>query len=408
MPIIGSALSVRAFGGIGASGGLYSLGDSAGVEFAVDSSVGYNHTTYSWTVPAGVTSVSIVVIASGASGGAGGGGAARGSGGGGGGVSYRNGLSVTPGEVLTISVGRGGPGAMVPSDPPNQTANGSSGLYARVERGSTTLVTANGGSFGYGSSYNSVGAGGTGGSTLSGNYGGGTGGNGGTGGSSNGGGGDAGLYTGGTASLGSAVGGDGRDVFGGTTGPPTWIDGEDYGGGGAGSNQMSGSGGDGRVRIIWDNSNTRSFPSTRTARSFSADGEWIYTSGQSGPGDGSYQSPTTSYTAGEGLYNFTHGQWRNATDSSTSNPQIWMRANNTDNSTDAVAVRNALDQQQVGDIIEILDTSSGNPTPVAGKTFTITGGISKVVSGNYDNWYWDVGTEGLTNSQYFYRFTVYA
>ena len=142
MPIIGSALSVRAFGGIGASGGLYSLGDSAGVEFAVDSSVGYNHTTYSWTVPAGVTSVSIVVIASGASGGAGGGGAARGSGGGGGGVSYRNGLSVTPGEVLTISVGRGGPGAMVPSDPPNQTANGSSGLYARVERGSTTLVTA--------------------------------------------------------------------------------------------------------------------------------------------------------------------------------------------------------------------------------------------------------------------------
>ena len=114
----------------------------------------------------------------------------------------------------------------------------------------------------------------------------------------------------------------------------------------------------------------------------------------------------TSYTAGEGLYNFTHGQWRNTTDSSTSNPQIWMRASNTDNSTDAVAVRNALDLLQVGDIIEILDTSSGNPTPIAGKTFTITGGISKVVSGSYDNWYWDVGTEGLTNSQYFYRFTV--
>ena len=121
----------------------------------------------------------------------------------------------------------------------------------------------------------------------------------------------------------------------------------------------------------------------------------------------SVTAQSISYTAGEGLYNFTHGQWRNATDSTTSNPQIWMRANNTDNSTDAVAVRNALDQQQVGDIIEILDTSSGNPTPVAGKTFTITGGINKVVSGNYDNWYWDVGTEGLTNSQYFYRFTVY-
>ena len=104
--------------------------------------------------------------------------------------------------------------------------------------------------------------------TLNANYGGGTGGNGGAGGSSNGGGGDAGLYTGGTASPGNGVGGDGRDVFGGTVGPPIWIDGEDYGGGSAGSNQQSGNGGDGRVRIIWDNSNTRSFPpSTRTARS---------------------------------------------------------------------------------------------------------------------------------------------
>ena len=143
----------------------------------------------------------MVVIASGASGGAGSGGLYRGSGGGGGGVSYRNGVSVTPGEVLTISVGRGAPGALVPSDPPNQTANGNNGLYARVERGSTILVTANGGSLGYGSNYNTIGAGGTGGSTLNANYGGGTGGNGGTGGSSNGGGGDAGLYTGGTVVL---------------------------------------------------------------------------------------------------------------------------------------------------------------------------------------------------------------
>ena len=41
---------------------------------------------------------------------------------------------------------------------------------------------------------------------------------------SNGGGGDAGLYTGGTDGIGNGVGGDGRDVFGGTGSGPIRMD----------------------------------------------------------------------------------------------------------------------------------------------------------------------------------------
>jgi len=61
--------------------------------------------TYSWTVPAGVTSISIAGI------GGGGGGAQRsagGAGGGGGLISYSNSISVTPGTTCTIVVGGGG------------------------------------------------------------------------------------------------------------------------------------------------------------------------------------------------------------------------------------------------------------------------------------------------------------
>jgi len=61
--------------------------------------------TYSWTVPAGVTSISVAGI------GGGGGGSqksAGGSGGGGGLISYSNSISVTPGTTCTIVVGAGG------------------------------------------------------------------------------------------------------------------------------------------------------------------------------------------------------------------------------------------------------------------------------------------------------------
>ena len=61
--------------------------------------------TYSWTAPAGVTSVSVVAV-----GGGGGGGFTWSSGGGGGGgLGWKNNIPVTPGESYTVVVGQGGP-----------------------------------------------------------------------------------------------------------------------------------------------------------------------------------------------------------------------------------------------------------------------------------------------------------
>jgi hypothetical protein len=59
--------------------------------------------TYSWTAPAGVTSVSVVAI-----GGGGCGGHYFGGGGGGGGLAYKNSISVTPGTSYTVVVGAAG------------------------------------------------------------------------------------------------------------------------------------------------------------------------------------------------------------------------------------------------------------------------------------------------------------
>jgi hypothetical protein len=63
--------------------------------------------TYTWTVPDGVTSISAVVIGGGGGRGYSSGTAGAG-GGGGGGLSFANFITVTPGEVLTIVVGRAG------------------------------------------------------------------------------------------------------------------------------------------------------------------------------------------------------------------------------------------------------------------------------------------------------------
>jgi hypothetical protein len=62
--------------------------------------------TYSWTAPAGVTSVDVLVV-----GGGGGGGMDMGGGGGGGGVVYQSPLAVTPGTTYNVTVGAGGWGA---------------------------------------------------------------------------------------------------------------------------------------------------------------------------------------------------------------------------------------------------------------------------------------------------------
>ena len=67
--------------------------------------------TYSWTAPAGVTSVSVVCIGAGGAG-------TRGTspsdenqlrqGGGAGGLGWKNNISVTPGQTYTVVVGAGG------------------------------------------------------------------------------------------------------------------------------------------------------------------------------------------------------------------------------------------------------------------------------------------------------------
>jgi hypothetical protein len=59
-------------------------------------------TTTSWTAPAGVYSIELLVVA--------GGGGGRSGGGGGGGVIYRPAFPVIPGTAYTVTVGGGGAG----------------------------------------------------------------------------------------------------------------------------------------------------------------------------------------------------------------------------------------------------------------------------------------------------------
>jgi hypothetical protein len=63
--------------------------------------------TYSWTVPDGVTSVSVGLIGGGQSGNSGLG-AQNTRGGAGGAIRWKNGIPVTPGTVITVVVGSGG------------------------------------------------------------------------------------------------------------------------------------------------------------------------------------------------------------------------------------------------------------------------------------------------------------
>lgn len=83
--------------------------NTSGVVFTSTSS-----TVHNWTVPDGITSVNILCISGGGGGAssAGGDNNRSGGGGGGGGLSYTNNVSVTPGQVLTINVGRGGGGGL--------------------------------------------------------------------------------------------------------------------------------------------------------------------------------------------------------------------------------------------------------------------------------------------------------
>ena len=257
--------------------------------------------TYSWTAPAGVTSVCVVAVGGGGGGGHrntsidGNGNAAAGGGGAGAGLGWKNNIAVTPGQSYTVTVGAGGAGSS--NTISGQTGGqswfwnsstvagngGVGGLYGNGTGPSTvsggTYVGTGGGSGGGGYlSSSTTGGGGGGAAGYAGNggvttngtsYGAGAGGGGasGVGGhTSSGGGGGVGI-------LGQAVSGNGEGVGGsgggnGTAGRPAGVGGG-YGGGGGGASGGfasasvgGGNGGGGAVRIIWGAG--RAFPSTLT------------------------------------------------------------------------------------------------------------------------------------------------
>ena len=255
-----------------------------------------------WTVPEGVTSISVVLIG----GGAGADGQNNGSGGG---LTWINNVTVVPGTDLTVyngkTGGRNGSGNPGGSDTDGQDSyiNDASGSLIARAKGGRKNTSSGGGSGGndssnIGSNYNSLTyGGGRGGHGNQGNTGKGGGGGGG-GYSGNGGNGGAGGYAGQDGSGGGGGGGGGHQSTDGGQGGGTGLLGEgsngsggsaaQYGnpggggsGGGAGAQMYgywttttgafgggsgAGSGGAGRgaVRIIWPG-DARLFPSTRTA-----------------------------------------------------------------------------------------------------------------------------------------------
>jgi len=256
--------------------------------------------SYSWVVPAGVTSVSVLVI------GGGGGAGNSSSGGAGGGLAYRNSITVVPGTSLSVVVGAGGDTTnytCCPCGNGGQSLFSASGVSTRACGGQNSLYGRAGG--GPGGTYT---GGGTGGSTYawgSSPYKGGGGGAGGFNGcggantSTNGAAGANGAGGGGPSGTqycvccvggyyGGGAGGGGGGVFGqGTTGGgnvlfvnSAYQSGGQAGSGGSygscgGPNNTGGAGGaygggagarnalgaKGAVRIVWPG-NTRTFPST--------------------------------------------------------------------------------------------------------------------------------------------------
>jgi hypothetical protein len=189
-----------------------------------------------FTVPAGVTQVSAVVIGGGGGGGNSGGnflGQSSGAGGGAGGLSYGT-FSVTPGETLTVNVGSGG-------------GVDSSGGSSSIVRSSTTLLQGSGGGGGGSNTFEGSG-GGSSGTERDGGGSGGAGGEGSMGIFSNApDGGGAGGGAGGYSGNGGVGGGDGGSGSGGSGGSG--------GGGGAGSTNDDGGGGGGGVGLLGEGSN---------------------------------------------------------------------------------------------------------------------------------------------------------
>lgn len=241
--------------------------------------------TYTWTAPAGVTSVSVVCM--------GGGGSGEGSGGAG--LGWKNNISVTPGSNYTVQVGgspsdvygagsdswfissgtvRGGGGgsgsATTAGGGGSRTGDGGGNGGSGGGSSSATVASGSGGAGGY------SGAGGRAGygtSTSTRNGVAGTGGAGGGGASQSGGrdglwwtgfGGGIGIYGQGDSGAGGVYAPDGNAAQAGNGGGGSGGSSEGFGIAHGGGNFYNGirQGGTGAVRIIWGPS--RSFPSTNT------------------------------------------------------------------------------------------------------------------------------------------------
>lgn len=269
----------------------------------------YNTTgTYTWTAPAGVTSVSVIAIGAGGAGNHGWGGHNGydgGAGGGGGGLSYKNNITVIPGNTYTVVVGAQGrdidggiqtPGGIAGSGGDSYFINTSTvkggggggasynvggtggsifGTGAVGGAGSTATTFSSGGGGGAGGYSGAGGAGGAGAAAGTSGTGGSGGGGGGGADTGAGGGGGAGIFGTGASGAGGAQYGGGSGGSGGSNGDNGYFipvgpvyggPGGNYGGGGGGAilestDAFGGAGGTGVVRIIWPGT-TRLFPST--------------------------------------------------------------------------------------------------------------------------------------------------
>jgi len=308
-----------------------------------------------WTVPVGVTSISIVAVGGGQAG-SNNGFNSGGLGGSGGWLAYRNSIAVTPGDTLTITVGRGGAGTLVAG------TVGEAGLPSSVTLGVVTFVQANGGSNpqgnpniagqvtnsgggGSGAGYTSsgptyengagggaggyAGVGGSGGFLTFGSAGSGGGGGGGRSGTNvvGGAGGGVGIFgqgaNGGAAVLSGrgGLGGSGGADGGFGTGPVESQRGGNFGGGGGGRGGYQGtpaSGGDGAVRIVWGPG--RSFPSTNVSEAFdntipavgNVNFTAVHASGQTWPGSlvgGGGSGSTGAATAASSNHSHFGSSW---------------------------------------------------------------------------------------------------
>jgi len=213
--------------------------------------------TNSWTVPSGVTSVSVVCI--------GGGGTrntSQGTGGGGGGLGYKNDIAVTPGSTITVEVG-------TYADDPPLPNNGGDSYFVDA----TTVKGGGGGAGGYSGAGGNGANGVNGGSTFpSGSAGSGGGSGGGAGGTTG-----RGGRGGGTGYLGEGASGAGGTGNQGSGGNGSQFTGSGFWGYGAQQNNTSTyrASKQGAVRIVWPGGD-RQFPTTDVDQSSSVD---IYVNG---------------------------------------------------------------------------------------------------------------------------------